>query len=285
MQSRALLNLFLLLLVIALAAYLFLDQEDQQAEPGQLTLLSAEEITRIKITHNERVITLEKHEDTWLMLSPIQAHANAFRINTVLKLLDTVSQADYMAADLDLDKYGLASTTTTIELNDSRIVFGILNPINNLRYILIDEKVHLIDDHFYPLLSSQTGTLVARELIPASAEITKLVLPELTLNKDDNGNWQSTRSIGSDAIISLLHDWQHGQAFGVHNYMERKSLGTIQVFVANASEPIEFHITDTEPWLVLARPELDIEYHFNIEYQDRLLKPWNQSPAAAEITE
>jgi hypothetical protein len=285
MQSRLLLNLFLLLLVIALAAYLLLSQEDEQTASGQLTTLSADEINRITITHNERVISLDKSSDTWLMLSPIEAHANAFRINTLLKLLETVSHADYKAASLDLDKYGLASATTAIELNDTRITFGIINPINNLRYILINDTVHLIDDHFYPLLSSQTGTLVARELIPASAEITKMVLPDVTLSKDKSGNWQTSQPLGSDAIISLLHEWQHGQAFGVHNYMERESLGTIQVFLANTSEPIEFQITDTEPWLILARPDLDIEYHFNLEFYDRLLKPGNQPPAATEITE
>ena len=285
MQSRLLLNLFLLLLVIALAAYLLLSQEDEQTASGQLTTLSADEINRITITHNERVISLDKSSDTWLMLSPIEAHANAFRINTLLKLLETVSHADYKAASLDLDKYGLASATTAIELNDTLITFGITNPINNLRYILINDTVHLIDDHFYPLLSSQTGTLVARELVPASAEISRIVLPDITLHKDSDGNWQSTAAISSDAIINLLHEWQHGQAFGVHNYMERQSLGTIQIFLANTSEPIAFEITDTKPWLILARPDLDIEYHFNLEFYDRLLKPGSQPPAATEITE
>ena len=282
MQSRLLLNLFLLLLVIALGVYLFLGQEDEQTTTGQLTTLSADEITRITITHNERVTSLDKSSGTWLMLSPIKAHANAFRINTLLKLLETVSHADYKATSLDLEKYGLDSAATAIELNDTLVTFGIINPINNLRYILINDTVHLIDDHFYPLLSSQTGTLVARELIPASAEITRIELPDITLHQDSDGNWQSTGAITSDAIINLLHQWQHAQAFGVHNYMERESLGNIQVYLANTGEPIEFQITDTEPWLVLARPDLDIEYHFNLEFYDRLLKPGTPPQSAQE---
>jgi hypothetical protein len=187
--------------------------------------------------------------------------------------------------ELDLEKYGLADAGTSIRFDDTSIVFGIVNPINNYRYVRIDDTVHLIDDHFYPLLSSQTGTLVARELVPADAVIDKLVLPEQTLYRDENERWQSTAGINPDAVSETLHQWQHGQAFGVHNYMPRDPLAEIRVYLDGEAEPVHFKVTDMEPWLIIARPDKDIEYHFNLEFYDQLLRPGADKPHTGQLNE
>lgn len=275
MQSRALLNIALFIFVALLATYIYINNQQQQqtSVSEQLTQLSADEVTKINIRHNQRHIELKKQNGKWRMLQPIKIDANSFRIETILKMLNTVSHADYAATDLDEDKYGLAQASTSISFNDTRIDFGIVNPINNYRYVRVGDSVHLIDDYFYPLLSSQTGTLVARELISSDASIDKLELPEHTLYRDENNNWRSSNEVGPDAINETLHHWQHGQAFGVHNYMPRDSLAEISVYLDGEPETVRFYITDTDPWLIIARPELDIEYHFNLEFHDRLLRP------------
>lgn len=218
------------------------------------------------------------------MLQPIDIAANSFRIDTLLNMLKTVSHTAYSAAELELDKYGLSEASTSISFNNITIDFGVVNPINNYRYVRINDTVHLIDDHFYPLLSSQTGTLVARELIDGDAIIDKLVLPQQTLYRDENNLWHSSDNTDPDAISETLHHWQHSQAFGVHNYMQRESLADISVYMAGNSEPIRFYVTDTDPWLIIARPELDIEYHFNLEFHDRLLKPGAIKESAEELS-
>jgi len=275
MQSRALLNIVLFLFIVLLAVYIYFNgqQQQQTSVSEQLTQLSADAITHIDIRHNQRHIELKKQDGKWRMLQPIDIDANSFRIDTILKMLNTVSHASYSAAELDQDKYGLSDSGTSISFNDVSIDFGIVNPINNYRYVRIGDSVHLIDDHFYPLLSSQTGTLVARELISSDAVIDKLELPEHTLYRDDNGNWQDSKGAGADAINETLHHWKHSQAFGVHNYMQRDALAEIRVYLRGSDEPVEFYLTDNDPWLIIARPDLDIEYHFNLEFQDRLFKP------------
>lgn len=284
MQSRALLNFFLLVLVVLLSAYVYFSNQQKQVSSPEirLTQLSAEQVTRINIRHNEREIELQKGDDTWRMLHPIAIEANKFRVDTLLNMLDTAGHAAYKASELDLGQYGLADPATSIRFNDEVIEFGITNPINDYRYVRAGDSVHLIDDHFYPLLSSQVGTLVARELIGGGAEIVKLELPEQTLHRDDSNRWHSSADIDPDAINEALYHWNHAQAFGVHNYMPRESLGDIRVHLAGASEPIEFMITDTDPWLIIARPDLDIEYHFNLEFYDRLLRPGGDAATTGE---
>ena len=274
MQSRTLLNIALLLVVALLGVYAYLNSRQQAPEQHtRLVPLTPEEISRIEITHNQRRIELRKDGERWRMLHPIDIDANAFRVDTLLNLLDTASHATYGASTLALDKYGLADPATSIRFNDIVIEFGILNPINDYRYVRSGDSVHLIDDHFYPLLSSQTGTLVARELLGSDAEIEKLELPDHTLFRDDNDRWHSDRGLGGDAISETLYQWRNGQAFGVHNYMPRKSLAVVNVHLAGRAEPVRFIVSDRDPWLIIARPELDLEYHFNPEFYDRLLNP------------
>lgn len=287
MQSRTLLNIALLMVVALLAVYIYDTDRKEKAslKSEQLTQLSADEISQIHIHHNQRHIELRLEDGNWRMLQPINVTANSFRIDTLLNMLNTVSHAEYSTADLVLDKYGLSKASTSISFNDVSIDFGIVNPINNHRYVRINDTVHLIDDHFYPLLSSQTGTLVARELIAGDAIIDKLVLPQKTLYRDENSLWHSSDNTDQDAINETLYHWQNSQAFGVHNYMQRESLADISVYMAGAPEAVRFYVTDTDPWLIIARPDLDIEYHFNLEFYDRLLEPGVAKESAEELPE
>lgn len=287
MQSRALLNIALFLLVVLLAVYMYDTDQQQQAssKSEQLTQLTADAVTQISIRHNQRRIELSRKDGKWRMLQPINITADSFRIDTLLNLLNTVSHAAYAATDIELDKFGLSEASTSISFNDISIDYGIVNPINNYRYVRINNTVHLIDDNFYPLLSSQTGTLVARELIAADAVIDKLVLPEQTLHRDENNFWHSSANIGPDTINQTLHHWQNSQAFGVHNYMQREPLANISVYLAGNAKPVQFYVTDAEPWLIIARPDLDIEYHFNLEFYDRLLRPGTVQDTGGELPE
>lgn len=281
MRSRLLINLLLLLLAIGLGTFLFVDEIDQNGT-YKLSNLATESITRISIHHREREAILERQDQQWRMTKPVDIAANQFRIKTLLNLLGTSSHAQYKTDGLDLEKYGLDQTNTYISFNDFKIVFGMLNPINQLRYVMAGNELHLIDDHYYPLLSSQIGTLIARELLPADANISQLILPELTLSRTATGLWQSSIDLPSDAIVEAIYQWTHKQAFAVHDYVQRESLGEIQVYLENVAAPILFSIADVEPWLIIARPELNIEYHFNLEDYDALLRPGAARPLSDE---
>lgn len=282
MRSRLITNLLLLLAAIILGLFLFIDDIDKN-DTKKLSTVSADSINQISIYHKQREVLLKKIDSTWYLIKPVEITANQFRIKTLLNILNADSHAQYNADSIDLKKFALDKAETYIEFNDTRINFGISNPINNYRYVKIDNTLHLIDDLFYPLLSSQTGTLVARELLPATTQVTKIVLPEHTLARDENGIWKSDKNILSDAIVETIYQWQHLQAFAVHNYMAREPLGEIMVYLDNSKTPIHFTITDVEPWLIIARPDINMEYHFNIEQYDALLRPGSSKTMPEEI--
>jgi len=273
MQSRFIVNVILFVVVIVLIFNLYIVNNSSNTSNTILTDINPGEIKQISIRHNKRVTTLKKDKDAWEMIEPINISADSFRVDTILKILQTPTYGSYITDGLDLDKYGLDQPTTTIKFDDIEISFGILNPVSNYRYVKTDKKISLIDDNFYPLLSSQIGTLVARTLLAEDAKVKKLVLPGQILELDKNNKWTSSRSMSADILVDTISSWKNDQAFGVHNYIERKSLGNIEVYLSNQTNPIIFKITDTEPWLVIARPDLDIEYHFNTEFYNRLIKP------------
>jgi hypothetical protein len=287
MLSRTLLNITLLIMVALLAIYVFTSDTKQHEKQSSALLvpLSPVDVDRIIIRHNQRIIELNKEESKWHMLKPISIDANSFRIDTLLKMLEGSSHASYPVSELDLGKYGLEEADTAISFNDHTIDFGIVNPVNGYRYVRSGNKVHLIDDHFYPLVSSQTGTLVSRELLHSDAVIEKLQLPQHTLYRGEDGSWHSSENLDPDVINEVIYHWQNSQAFGVHNYMQREPQVEINVLLAGNDQPIRFYVTDTDPWLIIARPDLDIEYHFNLEFYDRLLQPGVATTSAAQSDE
>jgi len=272
MQRSLLTNIFLFIFIVALGTFLFTNEIDQNGT-FKLSDLTANSIQRIEIQHRQRHILIEKNDGQWQIKNPIAITANQFRIRTLLGMLETSSHAQYDVNGLDLKKYELENTETSIRLNDTLFEFGNTNPVNNYRYVKTGNTLHLIDDLFYPLVGSQIGTLVARELISENKTINKLVLPEQTLGRDENGLWRGDKEISSDAIVETIYQWQHNQAFSVHDYTMHDALGEIQVYLSNTDTPINFVITATEPWLIIARPDLELEYHFNVEDYDALLRP------------
>lgn len=272
MFSRLLTNLILLVIVITLGVFIYVSRDDNGIDQ-RLTKIEPSTIERISIQHRDRKVELQKSGEHWQMLKPVTVAANDFRIKTLLGLLSTDSISDYDPEGLDLKSLGLDKPETTVRYNDLLIAFGIDNPVNHNRYVLVDHRVHLISDQFYPLISSQFGTLVSQNLLPRGAVITGMELPDQTLRKSDIG-WQSSDiSVSTDAIEKTIGQWQHAQAFGVHTYNPRKSLGKIEVSIDAEDKPIVFEITSKEPWLIIARPDLKLEYHFNKEFYDRLLQP------------
>ena len=287
MNKRNLLNLVLFLVVAALALIIY-QSEEPDTELERINNIGFDskvtDITSLVIEHNGRRTSLEKSADNqWQITEPVSIAANNFRINSILKLANAPIHNSYPISQLDTDKIGLNRSeesssdqnpnTTIVSFGDTTLRFGIINPATNLRYIQIDETVYTIEDVYYPLLSSHFGTLVSLSLLPENSTIEKLVLINQTISKDSSGRWQSNIDISADAISATLEDWKTLQAFGIHEYMQRDQLGEVFVYLEGKAEPLAFQVTDTDPWLVLARPELGLEYHLDIEAYDKLIAP------------
>lgn len=273
MQKKNLLNLILLIVVVSLASVIYFSEE-KNTDLGKLSDIDVNKITSIIIQHKQNTTSiLRQKNNSWQIERPVTIAANDFRINSVLKLINAPVHSKYSVDDVDLASLGLDKPGTSIMLNKQTIAFGIINPATNLRYIRLGESVYTIEDVYYPLLSSNFGTLVSLNLLPKTDRIEKLILVNQTISRNEKGLLQSNIDISADTINKTIDHWQHDQAFGVHEYITREVLGEVFIYIKGQQQPINYLITDTDPWLILARPEIGLEYHLDIEAYDKLIVP------------
>lgn len=272
-NSRSLVNL--LLLLVLLAVYLIFSVEDNnQTSVERLTQLQLDEINLIRIPRdNNNDIVIEKISDSsgneiWQMQQPYSIKAHAFRINTLLKLSQLPVEHAWSADELQLADYGLQPPRARIQFNQQLITFGKTSPLNNKRYLLHNNKISLHADETYPLVSAQPASLVDLYLLQ-QIEPLEITTRKLQLYQNETGDWQSNKKLTAEQIESILQQWKSARAFAVHGYMPRKQLGKISIQLAQ--QTIEFEITDDNPWLILARPELGIEYHLDAGLKNLLL--------------
>lgn len=274
MSKKNILNLVLFVVFISLASVIYFSEEPV-TQLEQLTRSKQSDITLIKIQHNNNNTNIEKQQSgQWHITQPTAVPANDFRINSILKLLNAPVHNQYSLAEINTSDTGLAKPLTSIQFNNHTIEFGITNPATNLRYIKYNNTVYTIEDVYYPLLSSHFGTLVSLNLLPADSKIEKLILASQTIAKGEDGLWQSNSKISADNINKTLDHWRNDQAFGVHKYMQREEeLGEVFVYLEGQQQPLTYVITDTDPWLIIARPEIGLEYHLDIEAYNKLIAP------------
>ena len=266
------LNLVLFIIVITLAIVIYYSEEPN-TQLDRLTDLDVNSISSINIQHNKNKTNLIKNNQRWEITQPISVGANDFRINSLLKLLNAPIHSQYSIDDINLTDIGLEKSATTISFDGQEITFGIDNTATGLRYIQLNNSVFTIEDVYYPFISSNFSTLVSFNLLPNDSRITKLILRNQTITKNSTGFWQSNIDMTADNINKTIDDWKHAQAFGVHEYIKREKLGEVFIYLENEQEPITYVIADEDPWLILARPELGLEYHLNIEAYNNLIIP------------
>ncbi|MBT8118223.1 MAG: DUF4340 domain-containing protein [Gammaproteobacteria bacterium] len=273
MNKNNILNLVLFIVVICLASVIYFSEEIS-TELDRLSTIDIAEISSIEIRHNSNTTTIEKQADGhWQITRPVNIAANDFRIKSVLELVNAPVHSTYSVNEIDLARTGLEQPVTRIRLNELDIAFGNVNPATELRYLRLGDSIYTIEDVYYPLLSSHFGTLVSLNLLAKDSRIEKLILLNQTISQDEKGFWQSNIAISADRINETIDHWQHGQAFGVHSYLEREQLGEVFIYLQDKPQPVSFLITDTDPWLVLARPEIGLEYHLDIEAYNNLIIP------------
>ena len=206
------------------------------------------------------------------MTQPYAMPAHEFRIQSLLGLPGANSDKHYDTSDIDLDTYGLQTPGAHIQFNNTHIYFGKTNPVTGFRYVQINNTMHLLLDNLYPLIRSQATSFVDLALLPDKAKIKRLNLPDIELVHAQKGWSSSTQNITADQIHTLLQSWHYAKAFATHGYTQRESLGQIKIEF-DQHKTIEFSITAEQPWMILARADMGIEYHLDASQKSALLPP------------
>ena len=276
MKRNTLVNLSLLIVIGVLVLLTVYEPGIEKPPEAPLLLsLKREEVKHILIRRDgQETVELEKGDNgKWQLLQPIRIAASSFRIDSLLRITENKSLNRFVAEPAKLAGYQLDKPGVELTLNGTvKLAFGAATPLDQRRYVLLDNQVHLITDNLYYFMISSWPTFVSMIPLPEKGSISALQLPDLKLQWQEN-RWQvePKQEIDSaDNITALLDAWKFAAATSVKVYDGKKG-EKITVKFKDDEQPVQLIITAREPDLVLARPELGIEYHFPAELADKLL--------------
>ena len=281
MSNRNLLNIGLLIFILILVTLVIYEPGKEVAvTPPTLTSLKPSDIYHIKINrHNasssEKVIELEKTAENWNMLKPHSVPANTFRIDSILKLLSTVSFSQNNLEGLNLNTFGLDKPMATITFNNKvAIIFGHNKSLKNHRYVQIGSTLHMVADTFFYQLSAKTESYVSHKLLPDNSKIIKLTLPTMKLENIE-GNWAVTpksESSSADSINQLVNEWELSQAYDINKIKTNRNKNSDITIHLKDNNKIRFNIEKNISSFNLINIDTGIRYILSGDRKDKLLK-------------
>lgn len=270
-SSRILLNISLAIVIAALSVAVYLSSENKETTP-KISQLTPASIHSIRIEYNQQITELTRQDGQWEIIKPVAVDADEFRTKAIINIASAGSQTAYQIEKTDLKKYSLDPPKATLSLNQQTFLFGTVSPVNNKRYVYSNEKLFLIDDTFYPLITSGFKNLMRRQLFPADEKISEIRFDKSRIYKNKNGSWISDQyPISADDLKRYVDNWTHIQAYAVQNATPPYSGKKFEI--KSDKRTMVLYLQDTGTNTVVINPELNLAYQFDIRASKSLANP------------
>ncbi|MDE1887875.1 MAG: DUF4340 domain-containing protein [Gammaproteobacteria bacterium] len=290
MKTRLWLNLALAIIVAILVALVYFKPGHKRPAPAAtLTRLQAPDVREIRIAQPDTAtVELVRANGAWRMTAPANLPADQYLVKSLLDSLSAEIKSSFSAAPAKLAQYGLDPARVRLWINGTEFDFGDTEPLNNYRYVLSGGQVHVVSGMLFYRLAHRPYWWVSKRLLPAQAQITALQLPDATVTLA-GGKWQlapADSAVSSDAIQTLVDNWQDAQAIGVEKAQAGKPAGEVAIELAGEKSALRFAILQDPNFFVLARPDLGIAYQLPADQRAALLnfKSSHAAPKAASKT-
>ncbi len=277
LRRRWLLNAALLVL-IGLLAWLALYRAGQEKDVAgpPLTALAADTVMQVRIERpGHPAITLEKTGNEWALTAPVQARANRFNIEGLLRIVTAPGATRFPAVAQDLAKFGLDQPQSRVRFGNEEIVFGSLHPLNSQIYVQHGSEIVLIPAHYLSSAVYPYNNFIDSRLFEETRKLTAIKLPDFTFAQN-NGTWEKQppdKQLTSDRLNEFAAEWQNARALGVEKFSGKEILDRIEITSLRDSkvEKLTLGILAYKPDFVLYRQDENLEYHFTEETGKRLL--------------
>ncbi len=274
MLSRRWIINYVLIILIIVFTYIGNRYDVKTGFQAEKTLspLGPAEIESMEIQTADESIALRRVGQAWSLEAPIKWPANQINVARLLEIVDTPIESSLPADEIDLSTLGLEFPRARLRLNQQSILFGETNNIGQRRYVMIDSTVYLLPDNHLPFISQGLAGLIDRRLLPRSLALRSLNLPDFELTRDGNDGWQADDDrLDEERLAELVADWQGLEAARVQPY--RAGATPREKIIARLEDQreLEFFLMSIEPEIVIANPELGLQYHFGDEFYYRLI--------------
>ena len=152
-MRRASRNLVALAIVaiVLVAAVLWIGRREYVRHPPTLTTLDPGAVTRIELDIPAIASqTFERRAGGWWRVKPSEAHADDARVQRLARLAATPVARWIPLPGIDLSKVGLDHPSATLLLNGTRLEYGGLTAIDDLRYVRVGDQVALVPRQYSP---------------------------------------------------------------------------------------------------------------------------------------
>ncbi len=274
MDKRIWINVGLLVFIVVLFVVVFVPEKNTEQDLPLLTNIDSNDIVKIEVIRkNLDDFIFNKQGDDWYMSSPLQLLANNARINAMLRLLSARSYAHLNPAEVELARFELTDPVIAIKFNDYIFQLGNTDAIDQRRYVLFNNMINLVDDSLYQQLTTNAAFFADPKILPVNFDISAIDFPENRLELvDDQWQMHSLMDIHPDQLKRIIFNWNNASAISVAKYAAPEIAASIIVSSARGDN-ITFEIVSTEPYLILGRKDLGIQYHLGSDEGENLLLP------------
>ncbi|MCP4766882.1 MAG: DUF4340 domain-containing protein [Gammaproteobacteria bacterium] len=276
LSKRWIVNYVLLVLIAALIyAGLRVDDDSASEASAGISKLVAEDIDALEIESGDSLIRLIRSDGAWTIESPIKWPAHGATIERLLGIVDLEASALGDATGVDLAPLGLHEPVATLRFNDSQLLFGTNNNIGARRYAMIESKVYLLPDAHLPFISQGLAGVVDRHLLPQRFVPQSLQLPDFDIRRGDDNGWHSTQAqhFASARLGQMVANWQGLEASRVTRFTPGTASPKVIGLQLVGGQSMEFLLMSTDPEIVIAHPQIGLQYHFRSDYYNQLISP------------
>ena len=243
-------------------------------QPQQnITALKPENIESVQIQTADTALALKRDNGSWMLESPIRWPANNVNVARLLSIASFETDSRLAANEIDLATLGLKFPKAILRLNDTEVLFGATNNIGARRYIMVGSTVFLLPDQHLPFITQGLTAMVDRRLLPRTDELSAIKLPGFEIGRDDNNTWQLTDAddFEQGQIATLVENWQNLEASRVKLFAaDKMPRQKVRVQFANG-EMQEFFVMSIDPEIVIANPQIRLQYHFPADLYYQLI--------------
>lgn len=267
-MSRNRINAVLLLLVLGLAALVWLSEHGSRlTPPSPLTQLLPEQVVNIRISnHSGPEFSMKREGERWRLTKPYAIEANGTPIRRLLEIATAPVHTQFETDRNRLAEFGLAPPAAIVHLNQLEIRVGGTDPINHYRYIGIGDRLYLIKDLFPHLLLASAETYVSPNVLPQGAELDLIQTAEWRLARMPDGPqvWQLipvAAGISMDRLTEKVDEWRYAVAQKVIKAPPAVSPDSrVAVRLSGSHAAISFGILETQQGTLLLREDLGLAY-------------------------
>jgi hypothetical protein len=273
------LNLVLGAVALGLVAVAVLHKKQQDAKVDAerngppITTLATAAIEHIALHHNGAPdILLEKRAQHWRLTAPVATDADAVEVDALLRIATSPTRATLDTATIKRGELGLDPPAATLRLNDTTITVGGLEPLKFTRYLEVDagganDHIVLIDDPGDRIFDADYSELVAKNLLPMSADIAAIDLPMLHIKRNASGAWEAepaATGLGQDELQMFVDHWRQARSIGNGVLPADAAKDDSQAITITLADGGTYHyrIANRDGQLLLDAPALNIRYRF-----------------------